>query len=322
MEPVLHVVLRMAFDDLALHLKLDHSDGLVHLGRQPRIHRVINIFIQDLRHKVLAGIVPVDSGCKHGQRTQVDSVAVLQKVEAVVADGDPQDVADAGQVARGRPHPGNIMVAPLDIHIVELHQLFHNDICSGSPVKDIADDMEIVDGQVLDQVAQRLDELRAHFAVDDGADDLIVVYLLVFIAVIHMDQLVDDISECRRHFLTHLGSGVFGRHLFTDAYKAVNGDPLPVLCKPVFPLRRPQPALRVVDQVRQGDLILIGDHIAKGLGDLFPDDTGRAPKEMDKGLVFPMQVTEKIFRSLGKAADGHQVDDLAGRCLDIGIFPG
>lgn len=84
------------------------------------------------------------------------------------------------------------MVAPLDIHIVELHQLFHNDICSGSPVKDIADDMEIVNGQVLDQVAQRLDKLRAHFAVDDGADDLIVVYLLIFIAVIHMDQLVDD----------------------------------------------------------------------------------------------------------------------------------
>ena len=67
----------MACDGLPLHLELDNGNGLVHLGRQAGIHRVVNVFVQNLRHEALTRIVLVNPGCKHGQRAQVDAVAVL-----------------------------------------------------------------------------------------------------------------------------------------------------------------------------------------------------------------------------------------------------
>lgn len=48
------------------------------------------------------------------------------------------------------------MVAPLDIYIVEVHELVHDNVRARSTVEDIADDMQTVHSQVLDQVAERL----------------------------------------------------------------------------------------------------------------------------------------------------------------------
>ena len=45
------------------------------------------------------------------------------------------------------------MISPLDIYIVKIHQFFHNNIRSWTTVKNITDDMKIINGQILDQVA-------------------------------------------------------------------------------------------------------------------------------------------------------------------------
>ena len=79
------------------------------------------------------------------------------------------------------------------------------------------------------------------------ADNLIIINLLVLVAVIHMEQLVNDIGKCRRHFFTHLGAGIFGGYLLAHANQTVNGDPLPVLCEfSLFP-DISQNLLRIVD---------------------------------------------------------------------------
>ena len=221
--------LRTALNNLPLHLKLDHGDGLVHLRRQPRIHGVIDILIQNLGQKPGTGIILINPGREHGQGAQVNPVAVLQKIEAVVADRDPQHVADAGQIAGGRSHPGNIMISPLDIYIVELHQLVHNKIRPGAPVENISDDMEIIDGQVLDQVAERLNKLRSHSDLDNGVDDLVVVNLFIFVIIVHMQKLVNNIGEVRRHLFTHLGPGIFGGRFLADPDQPVDHHLLPVL---------------------------------------------------------------------------------------------
>ena len=74
----------MTHDDLALQLKLNHRNGFVHLGRQSRIHRIINILIQKLRQKQGTGILFVYLCRKHRERAQIDSVSVLQHIKAVV----------------------------------------------------------------------------------------------------------------------------------------------------------------------------------------------------------------------------------------------
>ncbi len=312
----------MALDNGALHLELDHGDGLVHFRRQARIHGVVDIFIQYMRYKPLAGVVPVHLGREHGQGPQVDAVTVLQHVEAVVADGDAQHVADAGQVARGRSHPGNVVVPPLDVHVVEMHELVHNDVRPGAAVENIADNVQIVDGQILDQLAQGDDELVRHRVVDDGVDDLAVVNPLVVVVVIHMEQLVDHIGELPRHLLSHLGAGVLGGHHLANLHQSVDGNLLKVLGKQSRLADLSQIPVRVIDQVRQLDFLLLGNQVPKGLPDLLPDNAGRAAQQVDKRLIFPVQVAEEILRPLRQSADRHQVNDLAGGRPHRGVLPG
>ena len=250
MNPVVDLVIRVALRDLTFHLELDHCDRLVHLRRKSRVYRIIDIFIQDLRKEPLTRVIPVDLRRKHGQRAEIDSVTVLKNVKSVVADRNPEHITDAGQIACGCAHPGDIVVAPLDIYIVEVHELVHDNVRARSTVEDIADDMQTVHSQVLDQVAERPDELVPHLDVDDGVNDLIVVNFLVVIVVVHMKKFVDDICECRWHFFTHLRSCKLRGYFFTDAHQAVDRDPLPVLCEFSLFLDLADVPFRIVDQIR------------------------------------------------------------------------
>ena len=55
-NPVFHLVLRMPGDQLALQLELDDGNGLVHLCRQRDIHRVVGVFVQNVRGEDGAGV--------------------------------------------------------------------------------------------------------------------------------------------------------------------------------------------------------------------------------------------------------------------------
>ncbi len=65
------------------------------------------------------------------------------------------------------------MVAPLHVHVMETHQLIHDDIRPWASVIDVPDNMQIVNGKVLDQMAQRNDELVRNAVVNNGMDDFI-----------------------------------------------------------------------------------------------------------------------------------------------------
>ena len=66
-DPVGHVVLGVAQQQLVFQLHLDDGDGLVHLGGQGHIHRVVDILVQHMGDESLTGVVPVDLGGEHGQ---------------------------------------------------------------------------------------------------------------------------------------------------------------------------------------------------------------------------------------------------------------
>ena len=214
------------------------------------------------------------------------------------------------------------MVAPLDVHVVEIHQLVHDDVGPGAAVEDVADDVEAVDGQILDQFTEGDDKFVRHPDFDDGVENLAVVHILVAVPVIHVEQLVDDVGKFHRHLFADLGAGVFGGDHPADLHQAVDGDPLPVVGQHPggpAPLQTP---LRVVDQVGQLHLLLLGDDVSEGVPDLLPDDPRRAPQQVDEGLILPVQIAEEIFRPLGQPLNSRQVDDFAAGCLYAGVFPG
>ena len=122
-QATLHLVLGMTLDELSFQLEHHHRDRLVHLGSQRGIDRVELVFVQHVRHEALARVVCVGGCREHGQRSQVDAVTVLQAVKTVVADGDTQHAHEAHRVAAHRTNPGNVVIAPLDVNVVVLHQL-------------------------------------------------------------------------------------------------------------------------------------------------------------------------------------------------------
>ena len=140
-QTAFHLILGMTADELAFQLEHHHRDRLVHLGCQRGIDRVELVFVQYVRHEALARVVRVGGCREHGQRTQVNAVPVLQAVKTVVADGDTQHAHEAHRVAAHRTNPGNVVIAPLDVNVVVLHQLVQNTVGTRTAVKNITDNM-------------------------------------------------------------------------------------------------------------------------------------------------------------------------------------
>ena len=89
--------------------------------------------------------------------------------------------------------------------------------------------MQAVNRQILNQLAQRDDEFISDPDVDDGTDNLAVVYPFIVVIIIHVKKFIDDIGKFRRHLLSHLGTGVFGRNYLADLNQTVDGHSLPVV---------------------------------------------------------------------------------------------
>ena len=58
---------------------------------------------------------------------------------------------------------------------METHQLIHDDIRPWAPVIYVPNNMQIINGKVLDQMTQRNDELVRNTVINDGMDDFIIV---------------------------------------------------------------------------------------------------------------------------------------------------
>ena len=78
---------------------------------------------------------------KRGQRDQVDAVSFFQRIQIAVPCSHPDHIGDAGQMAAGRSHPDDIMIAPLYIHRMILTERIQDDMWTRPPVKNISHDM-------------------------------------------------------------------------------------------------------------------------------------------------------------------------------------
>ena len=208
-ETALHFIFRMTFQQLALQLKQDDCNSLVHPCGLLRIDRVQDIFIQYMRLEPLAGVVAVDLRCKHGQWTQVNAIAVLNDIEGVIARCNPQYVHDADPIACHCTHPVDIVIAPLDIYVMVPHELVEDFVGTRAAVKQVADDMQFVHGQLLDQMAQCNNQRFRNFGSQDGVNDLAEIAALITVGVIGQQQFIENESIVRVHCFMNSGAGVF-----------------------------------------------------------------------------------------------------------------
>ena len=151
------------------------------------------------------------------------------------------------------------------------------------------------------------------FGGDDRGDNAVVVRLFVLNFFLFAQQFLDDVRIIARKLLPDTGTGVFGCNAPIDAYKAIDRGFIPII--KIF-LRRFDLCkflLRIVNERRKRLLLLHGERALELLFDLLADRAGTVLQNMQKRLVFPVDIRDEMFRSLWQIEHGRKIDDLRRR---------
>ena len=150
-KPVVHLKFRVGPDHLALKLELNDCDSLVNLHVKIQVLGIVIRIVADRKCAAVHVLVGFQGkGCKGNQ---IDPVALLQCVQIPIPRRSPQNRGNTGKMPAGGSHPDNIVISPLNIHGMVLHQRIHDDMRAGPSVKNIPNDMEMVNHKPLDQIA-------------------------------------------------------------------------------------------------------------------------------------------------------------------------
>ncbi len=216
-QPVVHLPVGVAEDHLALELEEDDRDRLL-----DRVHAVV----------LAVGLLG-----EHGELAQAHAVGVLEDLQAVVVHVVADHGGQTGCGAGGRAHPHDVVVAPLDVDGVVGAQAIDDAVGARPAVEDVADEVQMIDGEAFDQRGERADEVVGAAGVDDRADDALMVgqALLVLVGG-GVEQLIDDVGVLDRHGLADLRARVGAREPARQAHEAHEVDGVPLLGQaPFFP---------------------------------------------------------------------------------------
>ena len=182
----------MALDNLALELKEQDVDSL-----------------NQRADGLVGGIGGTGKGDKLAQR---DTIVVLEDLVVVVAQVVAQHRGDTGGLAGSGAHPQQIVVAPLNVERMVGEQAVHNLGSAAATVEDIAHQVQVVDGQALDERGERLDKVVGAGGLQNGLHDaLVITHAIVVLVRMRVQQLVDDVGVIAWDGLTHLGARIAAR---------------------------------------------------------------------------------------------------------------
>ena len=80
----------------------------------------------------------------------------------------------------------------------------HDDMRTGAAVVDVAKNVQLVDGQTLDDVTDGADEIIGTTCRYDGVYDYAYIGSLIVVAKALVQKLLDDIRKILRQRLAHL----------------------------------------------------------------------------------------------------------------------
>ena len=137
-----------------------------------------------------------------------------------------------------------------------------------------------------------------------------------------VEHLVNDVGVLRRHGLADLGAGVLGAHQAADLNEPVEGDAVPLPHVLRLPLHLLQLLPWVVNEGGQLVPLVFGQGCGKQVVHLLPHHAGGRVEQVEKGLILPVDVRDKVLGPLGQVQDGLEIDDLTAGGLDCGILAG
>ena len=253
---ILHMKIRMFFRQYPFQLKLDNGNGFVHFPAQLFLKSIVIGRIA-MYFKYLAGIIPVNLHGKSSKRHHIDSITILQNIQIAVTDTITDHCGHTGSLSYSGAHPYHIMVSPLNIQRMIIHQSVHNKMRTGTSVIYIAKHMKVVYNQSLDQFSKSDNEVLCPADIYNGIHNGIVISLFIQNFCFLRDQLFDHICIIRRQCLTNLGSGIFGGSCLAHLNETVQSDLVPVLHIRLFFLHIGNFFLRVIHESCQGTLVTV-----------------------------------------------------------------
>ncbi len=307
----------MLVDNAPFQFELDHGDRLVHLGEDGEIFLLAGPACRvhlGVEHR--AWVVGVLVHRESGQRHKVDAIALLESVHVTVAEGVAEHVGYAAVVACAGSHPERVVIAPLDVVVLVSLERVHDDVGALAAVVDVAEDVQRIDAQTLDHVADGDDEFIGLSAGDDCLHHARVVHLFVFLRRSLVEQLLDDIGEFRRERLAHLGAGVLRRHCLKHLYQTVERDVVEIVKIFLFLGDQVELLLRIIDQRAELRQFRVAHGVAVDLMDLALDIARRVLEDMAESLVLAVEVGHEMLRPFGEVENCLEVDDFRRGRLD------
>ena len=227
-------------------------------------------------------------------------------------------MGDAAALAERSAHPHDVMIAPLNIDRMMIDKGFHNRIGMRATVVNVAYDVQSLNGQTLNQPAQRLNECRPPTSSHNSVDDSGVICLFIKVTRIGVHKLFDDVREVFRQGFANAGTSVFTRSAFTNGNQTRQHFSVPHSL--IRNLRKLQTGFLpgVINQRCERALFFLRKLIAKHVIDLQANRARTISKDMGERLIFAMNIGSEEFRALRQIKNRAQIYNLGGRFCDRG----
>ena len=147
------------------------------------VYRVKFVLVQNMWPELLALVASICISSKCCKSSKVNSVSNLKHIKVIIADVHSNDVSYASKVSCRSTHPDDIVVTPLKINIVVIHQIVHYCIWMRTSIIDITYDVELINCKPAYSVGHLCNKDFTKTKVYNRINNLAVVVNAVFLIV-------------------------------------------------------------------------------------------------------------------------------------------
>ena len=141
--------------------------------------------------------------------------------------------------------------------MVVFTQMVHNEMCARPAVEDVAQNVQTLHRQTLNDIAYSHDKMVGAPGFDDGTDDGFVVGMLVRIVNALVEQLLYNIGILFWQTLSHLRTRIFQGEIPTDEHEIVERAVIKLIVKLRLLVQKFELLLRIIDERAEFMLLLL-----------------------------------------------------------------
>ena len=167
-----------------------------------------------LQSEADTGVVLIRIKRETSQRQNIDSVGIFENRKVSVTRAVSHDMSNTAALTERSAHPHDVMIAPLNINRMVIDKGLHDRIRMRAAIVNIANNMQSLNGQTLNQPTQRFNECRPPASSYNGIDDGSIIRFFIEVARIGIHKLFDDVSEVFGQGFANTRTGVFTRGTF------------------------------------------------------------------------------------------------------------